>query len=310
MKRYVTIDGGTTNTRISLVEEGRVKDTLRLSLGARANAEEKGVLDLAVKQGIAALLEKHSLGEADIVACLASGMITSDMGLYTVAHIKAPAGIAELHRAMATTALPHICGIPFYFIPGVKTEGTLAQSDLMRGEETELFGLFDGVPENATVILPGSHSKIIRVDEKGRIATFKTMLTGEMLASLSAYTILKASVDIKEGSLEESALLDGYAYAEAHGINEALFKVRVMRQALGASHNEAYSFLLGAVLHGEVSEIIKEGRKRIYVGGRLSIKEATVALLNYLGKEAVAVDEDAVNASTARGLVRIYEYTE
>lgn len=311
MKRYITVDGGTTNTRISLVEEGSVVDTIRLSLGARANSENKGTLDCAVKEGLDALLAKHSLKEEDVAQILASGMISSEMGLFFVPHIKAPVGIKELHGAIKSVMLPHISKIPFSFVTGVKTEGTLEESDLMRGEETELYGLFEEMPRNATVILPGSHSKIIKTDENGCIISFKTMLTGEMLASLSAYTVLKASVDLKEGSLVEKALLDGYRYTEAHGINEALFKVRVLRNALGGSHNEAYSFLLGAVLHDEIKVITACGGEDIYVGGRLAIKEATVLLLHNLGfKGAVAVDEQTVNASTARGLIRIYEYRE
>ena len=37
MKRYISIDGGTSTTRISLVCDGSVTDTVKLSYGARSN---------------------------------------------------------------------------------------------------------------------------------------------------------------------------------------------------------------------------------------------------------------------------------
>ena len=35
MAVYITIDGGTTNTRISLVCDSEIKDTVKLNIGAR-----------------------------------------------------------------------------------------------------------------------------------------------------------------------------------------------------------------------------------------------------------------------------------
>ena len=39
MANYLTVDGGTTNTRIYLVRNGRVEDTQKLSVGARNGAD-------------------------------------------------------------------------------------------------------------------------------------------------------------------------------------------------------------------------------------------------------------------------------
>ena len=311
MTCYITVDGGTTNTRVSLLDDGEVKDTVRIPLGAKANGENRGVLDTAVKGAIKDILGRNGLMESDVAQILAAGMVTSEMGLFPTAHIKAPAGIAELHKAITRCTLPHITSIPFSFVTGVKTVGTLENTDLMRGEESELYGLFDTPPCNAVVILPGSHSKIIRTDEKGRILSFQTMLTGEMLAALSSGTVLSQSIDLKEGVLDKTALLAGYSYAEAHGLNAALFKVRVNRLSFGASHSEAYSFFLGAVLHGEIRAVLADCPKAVYIGGRAEIKEATATLLEALASVSVfPLSDAAVNASTAKGLLKIYEYQE
>ena len=52
MKRYVTIDGGTTNTRLFLGEDGRVTDCIKLNVGARAGIENRQLLQETVKTAL------------------------------------------------------------------------------------------------------------------------------------------------------------------------------------------------------------------------------------------------------------------
>ena len=44
MANYICIDGGTTNTRINLVENGRIIDTLQFNVGARLSIENENLL--------------------------------------------------------------------------------------------------------------------------------------------------------------------------------------------------------------------------------------------------------------------------
>lgn len=97
-------------------------------------------------------------------------------------HITAPAGIKELHSGMVKADMDEITAIPFYFIRGVRTD-----CDMIRGEETEIVGINNG--QRKVYILPGTHSKIMRTDEYGRITNIKTMLTGEMAAVLSRFWV-------------------------------------------------------------------------------------------------------------------------
>ena len=48
MKNYITIDGGTTNTRISLIIDGRAVETIKLSLGARSGIDNNDALKKAI----------------------------------------------------------------------------------------------------------------------------------------------------------------------------------------------------------------------------------------------------------------------
>lgn len=308
MKRYLTVDGGTTNTRVTLVCDRIPIETVRIPIGARAGMDDPNALPNALREAIASLLARHALSEKDIMRVLASGMITSEFGLCSLPHLTAPAGIRELHDGMHEITLESITTIPFVFIRGVKTVGTLTETDMMRGEETELYGLISEVTPNTLYILPGSHSKLIETDGDARITHFATMLTGEMIAALSSGTILKDAVDLSIQEYDKDALIDGCHYAMQKGISEALFKVRILKNLFQKTPVEVYSFFLGAILAAEIEAIIASPARHVVIGGKAQIKRATETLLYAVSDKSVTVISDAdVDVSSARGAIRIYE---
>ena len=309
MKNYITLDGGTTNTRLTLVREGEVIDRIGLGIGVQKNIGEQGTLEREVKRGIERLLCESSLSECDIEVIIASGMVTSEFGLCNLPHVAAPAGIAELHEGIERTSIPEITSIPFAFIRGVKTPSQdFEHFDVMRGEETELMGIIKDEYKDALYILPGSHSKIIKTDTSGRIIDFSTMLTGEMIKTLSENTILKGALDLSTAKTVDEYLIRGYDYATSYGLNKALFKVRVLRNFFGATNDEAYSFFIGAVLAGEMKEIIDSDAPTVVIGGRLQLRCAMAKILSERdNKRVVFLDEREVDLSTVNGAIRIFE---
>lgn len=305
MRNYITIDGGTTNTRVNLVKDGSVVNSVKLSVGARVGMDNKSFLITEIKKAVA----KLSDGE-NIEKILASGMITSKFGLYNLPHITAPAGIAELHNSMKEVILPDIADISFAFIPGVKITGEcLGDTDMMRGEETELMGLIGDDFAEGIYVLPGSHSKIIKVSRDGKIVDFSTMLTGEMISALSDGTILKDAVDLRQSETDDAFLLKGYDYCTAFGINEALFKVRVLKNVFRAIPKQVYSFFVGTVLQAEIKKIIETEEKNIVIGGKAQIKKAMYKLLEKRsGKNVVAIEETCADFAPSLGMIKIYEY--
>lgn len=310
MKRYIAIDGGTTNTRVSLVEEGMTVGTVKINVGARKSIGGNSELKNEVRGAISELLKEHNLAETDIVCAIASGMITSEYGLCKLDHLVAPVGIAELHNAMKRTALPEISDIPFVFIPGVKLRGgTLESSDMMRGEETELIGI--GCEKGSVYVLPGSHSKLIRTDGEGRITDFVSMLSGELIAALVSSTILRDSVDLSVSEADTEYLLKGYSYCSENGVNASLFKVRVLKNMLLATPEQAYGFFLGVALHDEIEQIAMCEEKRVVIGGRRQLRESMALILKSISdKETVCLTDGEVDSSTVNGMIRIYEYGE
>lgn len=307
MAKYITIDTGTTNTRICLVENGRITDCVRYGVGAKNSLSNSLVLKKTIKEGIEKLLENNAYSEKDIDRILASGMITSELGLVLLPHIPAPAGIKELKRNVYDTVLKDISHIPFSFVSGVKLNGSsLEDTDLMRGEETEFAYIFEG---EGIYVLPGSHTKIITADEFGRITCFKTMLSGEMISALAENTILKDAVDLNCENVDNKFLLKGYEYTKIFGLNEALFKVRILKNVFCHSATELYSFFMGAVLCRDIEYILSLKAEKIVVGGKAQIKNAICELLKISGADlVVSLSDETVLSAVPLGLVKIYEY--
>lgn len=309
MANYITVDGGTTNTRLYLVKNRCVVDTLKLTVGA---GNGKAALTEAIRDAIKALLEKNAMTEQDIVRVLASGMITSEYGLCALPHLTVPAGRKELHEAMHEVVLEEITTVPFVFLRGVKTDCADAQSaDMMRGEETELFGILQNTDKDCLYVLPGSHSKLITVDCMGRIVDFSTMMTGEMAAALSQHTILKDAVALSGSELDIEYLARGYEDCKKNGINHTLFRTRVMKNLFGVDPNARYSYFIGAILQAEIDAIIESPATRVILGGQKQLRLAMAALLKqYAQKEIVTLSDEDVGASVVKGAIAIYEKGE
>lgn len=266
----ISIDGGTTNTRLSLVAEGRVVDRLKLRVGAR---DKRCELSASVRDGISRLLSANGLNESAVSHAALSGMIGSESGLCNIPHITAPAGLHELKNAVVQTDIPEITSLPMRFIPGVRTftdpkSKPLDSLDIMRGEETEIVGTLHmtGLRGDLTMLMPGSHMKIVEVRE-GRITAFRTSISGELSRAAAENTILKQSIGDAFPRLADTEFLrEGFDYAEKHGINEALFKVRVLANFIGATGEQLYSFLLGAVLRDDVRSVKATGGRVLIAG--------------------------------------------
>ena len=78
---------------------------------------------------------------------------------------------------------------PLAFAPGLSTEND-GMPDVMRGEETQVFGALEiSKRTDGLFLLPGTHSKWVRVIG-GRIGSFRTFMTGEVFGALKEHTIL------------------------------------------------------------------------------------------------------------------------
>ena len=121
---------------------------------------------------------------------IASGMVGSRHGWREAPYVRCPAGPHDVAQRLTTVEAD---GRRVFLAPGLSTEDEAGLPDVMRGEETEIFGVADlGVHLGARlIVLPGSHSKWAEV-EGGRVAAFKTFVTGELFQALRDHTIAGA----------------------------------------------------------------------------------------------------------------------
>ena len=262
----LTIDTGTTNTRTKLWSEGEVVAFSSIEVGVRDTSitGSKEKLQAGVKQAIVETLSNAKCDADQVDLFLAAGMITSNVGLIEVPHVVAPAGVMDLAEGMASANIPEVLDWPIWFVPGIKndvptvTPENCEAMDIMRGEEVETFGILEhvGTKGPALLILPGSHTKFVHVDEKGQVTACVTTIAGELLSVITNGTILASALNHSFATtVDEKMVLLGAAEVQAVGLNRTCFSVRILDQFTDLSYEEKASYLAGAVVGTDLMAI-------------------------------------------------------
>lgn len=303
-KYILCLDGGTTNTRIRLIKNGEIIDSVFSHTGS--NKKNNVELRQCVKKLINELLKRNSLSEKDIPFIMASGMVSSELGLFVHPHILTPAGIAELKKGIREVVLSDITEIPIRFIPGIRENSSAP--NVMRGEETECVGLLSvyEIKEPVAVILPGTHNKVISYDGE-RVTALYSMMSGELLAALSGHTILKNTLpEALPKEFDRDALIEGAEECRKCGFTGAALRERSIGLTNTKSDVWLSSFLAGAVLYCDIIAIKEKSEgKKLLIGGSLPLREETAVLCRHFLQNEVltADDETAVNASVTGALM-------
>ena len=178
----IAVDWGTTSFRAYLLDaHGAILDRLESSRGIQNI--ERG----SHEETLAGFVKNWRRG-AEGPPILLSGMIGSRQGWIEAPYARAPAGLHEVAAAIVTIKSATLGEIGV--APGVLLEAGRIGPDVMRGEETQIFGaLAASGRADGVFVLPGTHSKWARI-ESGRIVSFATFMTGEAFAALRDHTIL------------------------------------------------------------------------------------------------------------------------
>ncbi len=302
MKHYlITIDGGTTNTRVYLWDHnGKFICSAHSETGVRDTAIDGNNLKLqkAVKGLIETLIQEHQISFDDIEAIYASGMVTSNVGLYELPHLTAPASLEDFARGIKDVSIDNICPLPISFIPGLKNmeNGQVSLShleamDIMRGEETEALALLSSITSDNNngilLVLPGSHTKFVAVDQAGRLTGCLTSMAGEFLSMITNHSIVADAVQHQfvNQDIQSDYLLAGYKSAAQTSLSRAVFLTRILNQFLTKNQNNCASFLLGCVLQNDIAAIktsiaLKANpQMQVLVAGKEPLRSAMICLL-------------------------------
>ena len=179
--------------------------------------------------------------------CLISGMAGSQQGWREAPYCACPAGPDDV-AAHLTWIEPGRIAI----VPGLSCERE-GVPDVMRGEETQVFGALQllGI-EDGVFVLPGTHSKWAMV-QAGRIERFTTLMTGEFYALLRQHSILARTLPADDGALVDAAFDAGVAHAlRTPGLMQSAFSVRTLSLFERLPIGDRPSYLSGLVIGEEL----------------------------------------------------------
>lgn len=322
--KVILLDSGTTNSRLRLVEAttNTVIDTEKIRVGVRDSAISGSNQNLKVqlKEGIKRLLMKTKCMPADIHVIVASGMITSNLGIYEVPHISSPAGVSQFAGHSVVCKLEEFLSIPCLFIPGMKNEVdeddlvfSINEFDVMRGEEVESFGLLKQFPNEGKglIVLPGSHTKFVFVGENKELLYCLSTLGGETLQALQKETILSNSLDSSLiETVDQKMLTYGFEAAKQYGLTRSFYHIRLLDLFTKCNANQRANYLAGSVIFNDLqalSGIVLNEIKWVIVGGISPLRKAFTHLLTYInqGWKIIEADDQQVENSLLVGAMEI-----
>ena len=243
----IALDWGTSSLRAyRLAAAGRVADT---------RARPWGIRRLPAG-GFDAVLAEVTAGWPALPR-LASGMVGSRNGWREVPYLELPSTAAAIAAGLAVFNATD--GRALHVVPGLRDP---RGPDVMRGEETQIVGALAMRPisaASATFLLPGTHSKWVRVRD-GVVTDFRTTMTGELYALLLEHSILGVG-DIPARD-DPAAFARGVCRARdsgAAGITPQLFSARTLLLDGVLAAAAVPDYLSGLLLGEEFRALRAEG---------------------------------------------------
>ncbi|MES2136281.1 MAG: 2-dehydro-3-deoxygalactonokinase [Pseudomonadota bacterium] len=284
---FIAVDWGTTNRRGYRIDSaGKCVDEFE---------DDKGVLSVPDGGFLAAVAEiRERLGDGPM---LLAGMIGSNRGWKEAPYVPAPAGIDDLAKALLWV------GEREAIVPGVSFVDD-SSADVMRGEEVQLLGALAAgqIPNHDLVCHPGTHNKWVKV-EAGRIARFRTVMTGELFNLLKQHSVL---ADLLQGDVAPNdAFEQGVRHAlGADDLPAELFSIRA-RVLLGQARREdAPSYASGLLIGSDVRIGLAGHSGEVSVMGRPELTRLYAAAIRLAGAQPVELDGEQ---SFLAGVTKIAE---
>jgi 2-dehydro-3-deoxygalactonokinase len=287
---FIAVDWGTTNRRGYLIEpDGRMSDEME---------DDRGILSVPAGDfpKVAAMLRER-LGDRPM---LMAGMVGSNRGWVEAAYVPCPAGLPELAARLQWIEPGRIA-----IVPGVSYRAGEA-ADVMRGEEVQILGAFaEGlVPPDATICHPGTHNKWVALRD-GRIAAFRTVMTGEMFNLLREHSIL---ADLLEAPAEIGPAFEAGVRRGLGGddLTAELFSVRARVLLGAAARDDASSYTSGLLIGTDLAIGLRNADEgEVFVMGRPELTSLFAAALAVAGRQAREIDGETAFLAGSRHLAEL-----
>ena len=202
---------------------------------------------------------------------LMSGMVGAASGWQEVPYMDAAMPLTELARHLQSVAA---AGSRSFIVPGLCFSGPDGTVDVMRGEETQLLGAMALGHGNGWYVLPGTHSKWVRLEDS-RVVDLATYMTGELfalltqhgtLSSVTRHAVAQAGPDTRTNTQQNTrhntqdspeAFARGVAAAARSGLSNALFGCRAQVVAGRMPAGEAREYLSGLLIGAEWHDVVR-----------------------------------------------------
>ena len=304
--RLIGLDWGTSSLRGWLFDaSGRVLDRHSAPLGILAVHD--GRFDQAFESFCANWLALHPA-----VPVIASGMVGSRQGWREATYLETPAGLDAL--AGALLAVDDVAGRRFRIVPGLVTRSVSDAPDVLRGEETQVFGALSAGASTATTsdeterlfVLPGTHSKWVAA-QGTTVTGFRSWMTGELYAVLREHSILaRIFVDAADPDAAGpmAAFDDGVdrALAAPGALAHLLFTVRTEGLLGERAGDRPPAYLSGLLIGAEIAAALRVFGERSAAPGPTPLASPTiVASASIAGRYRRALLRAGVDAQIADG---------
>ena len=283
MKRILGVDWGTSMLRTYLIsDEGEIIGDANSDLGLK-KAREYG-FERALRETSGKLLD-------DVDAVVMCGMVGAREGWVEAPYIDCPSDANDVVKAMRKVPMD---GLEAMIAPGLKHMRE-DMPDVMRGEETQVFGAMNQGTGDGVYVLPGTHSKWVKV-VNGRINGFTTFMTGDVYQAIRSHTLF--GMDQSDASeLQEKVFREGVKKGSrtksGGALLSLLFSARSLRLLGSLESKGVGSYLAGIVIGCEVAhELAEEGK----AGGLVIIGNEDLTK-----KYAIACELLGIKATKAEG---------
>jgi 2-dehydro-3-deoxygalactonokinase len=228
--------------------------------------------------------------------CLLSGMVGSRQGWQEAPYCPCPAGFAELGQHLLWLQAGRMAIVPGLSVQhsdGLPANFPIAQHDVMRGEEIQIFGALSltGL-HDATVVLPGTHSKWAQV-EGGHVSRFRSFMTGEVYALLSQHSILARTLPVDAPWHEDTFTQAVLLAQRTPSVLSSIFATRTLALFDTLPAEQHPSFLSGLLIGEELRAMQAHSSGALLLVGNATLTHRYQCALQALGLSSRSLGDEA-----------------
>ena len=241
-ENWIGVDWGSTNFRWWVV--GKSGDIIHFG------SSEAGIKNIASKKFESVLIsEINKFLEKDrTVKVFCCGMIGGRQGWRETKYLDVPCKPPNF--LAANFVKTDDSRIEVFILPGIRQK---SPEDVMRGEEIQIAGILDLLPDfDGVICLPGTHTKWVSISA-GEIICFRTFMTGEVFSLLGEQSVLQHSIDHKSWDDTSFLFAVGESFSDSKLILSRLFHLRARSLFDEDLMKQTRSRLSGLLIGSELS---------------------------------------------------------